>query len=101
MTRALVPPQSLVGLHPDAWTEPFWLAAAEHRLTCAQCGACGAVGMPSSAFLRRCRSQEVTWIELSGRGTVFSFTIARHALTPELEGHLPYVVAVIDVDGAP
>jgi uncharacterized OB-fold protein len=101
MTRALTPPISLASLHPDAWTEPFWIAASEHRLTCQQCATCGAFRMPPSAFCNRCRSQEVTWAELSGRGTVFSFTVARHALTPDLVGCLPYVVAVVDLDGAP
>ncbi|HVM65747.1 MAG TPA: Zn-ribbon domain-containing OB-fold protein [Acidimicrobiales bacterium] len=101
MTRAQVPPQSLGALHPDAFTEPFWRAAAEHRLTCAQCASCGAFRMPPTAFCPRCRSQEVTWAELSGRGTVFSFTVARHALTPDLAGSLPYVVAVVDLEGAP
>jgi len=57
--------------------------------------------MPPSAFCPRCRAQEVTWEELSGRATVFSFTVARHALTPDLAAYLPYVVAVVDLDGAP
>ena len=101
MTHALTPPISLASLHPDAWSEPFWVAVSEHRLTCQQCGECGALRMPPSAFCPRCRSQEVTWAPLSGRGTVFSFTVARHALTPELAECLPYVVAVIDLEGAP
>jgi uncharacterized protein len=101
MTRALTPPISLAALHPDAWTEPFWIAASQHRLTCQRCAACGTFRMPPTAFCPACRSQEVTWEDLSGRGTVFSFTVARHALTPELADCLPYVVAVIDLDGAP
>ena len=101
MTRALTPPQSLVGLHPDAWTEPFWVAAADHRLTCPRCTACATMRMPPSPFCPRCRSQSIEWVELSGRGTVWSFTIARHALIPELADCLPYVVAVVDLEGAP
>ena len=101
MTRAQVPPQSLGALHPDSFTEPFWAAVAEHRLTCARCASCGTFRMPPSAFCPHCRAQEVVWEELSGRGTVFSFTVARHALTPDLAGYLPYVVAVVDIDGAP
>jgi len=101
VTRAHVPPQSLGAIHPDTFTEPFWVAASEHRLVCAQCSACGTFRMPPAAFCPACRSQDVTWVELTGRGTVFSFTVARHALTPELAGCLPYVVAVVDLDGAP
>ena len=101
MTRALTPPQSLVGLHPDAWTEPFWVAAADHRLTCPRCAACATMRMPPSPFCPRCRSQNIEWVDLSGRGTVWSFTIARHALIPELADCLPFVVAVVDLEGAP
>ncbi len=101
VTRARIPPISLATLHPDAWTEPFWVAASDHRLTCQQCAACGAFRMPPSGFCPRCRSQASSWADLSGRGTVFSFTVARHALTPELADCLPYVVAVVDLDGAP
>ena len=38
---AKTPPLSLVDIHPDASTEPFWVAAAEHRLVCQRCAACG------------------------------------------------------------
>ena len=40
-------------------------------------------------------------MELSGRGSVWSFTVARHALIPELADSLPYVVAVVELEGAP
>jgi len=98
---ARTPPGSLAQLSPDAWTEPFWLAAAEHRLIVPRCGTCGTYRMPPGPFCPVCRSQAVDWQEVSGRGTVYSYTVARHALIPELAGSLPYVVGVIELDGAP
>ena len=98
---ACTPPGSLAQLSPDAWTEPFWLAAAEHRLTVPRCRACGVHRMPPGPFCPACRSQEVDWTEVSGMGTVYSYTVARHALIPELAGSIPYVVGVIELDGAP
>ena len=98
---ARTPPPSLAQLSPDAWTEPFWLAAAEHRLTVPCCRSCGTYRMPPGPFCAACRSQDVDWHEMSGTGTVYSYTVARHALIPELAGSIPYVVGVIELDGAP
>jgi len=98
---ARTPPGSLAQLSPDAWTEPFWLAAAEHRLTVPRCRACGTYRMPPGPFCPACRSQDVELVDVSGLGTVYSYTVARHALIPELAGFVPYVVAVIELDGAP
>jgi uncharacterized protein len=86
-------------VYPDAWTRHFWDAAREHRLVVARCKVCGADRMPPTPFCWQCRSQDTEWVELPGTGTVYTFTIARHALTPATENALPYVIAVIALDG--
>ena len=50
--------------------------------------------------LSRCRNQDVEWIELPGTGRVYTFTIIRHPLRPEFVDVVPFVVAVISLDGA-
>ncbi|HEX3842122.1 MAG TPA: Zn-ribbon domain-containing OB-fold protein [Acidimicrobiales bacterium] len=94
-------PVDLAELHPDPWTAPFWAAAAEHRLVCARCADCGTYRMPPTAFCHVCRSQELTWVELPGTGSVYTFTIVRHPVIPEVRASVPYVLAVIELDGAP
>jgi uncharacterized OB-fold protein len=97
-----MPPPELVNINPDQWTAPFWAAAAEHRLVCAQCRNCGRYRMPPGPFCPRCRSQEVDWPQLSGRGTVYTYTIVTHAVAPALRDHVPYAVAAVslpDADG--
>ena len=56
--------------------------------------------MPPSPFCPECLSQRIDWPSLSGEGTVFSYTVVRRAITPEMEGALPYVPALVDLDGA-
>jgi hypothetical protein len=56
--------------------------------------------MPPTAFCPGCRQQGVEWIKLSGRATVFSFTISHQALIPQLKDHLPYVIALVEPDDA-
>ncbi len=101
MPRISALPAELVDLHPDPWTAPFWEAAREHRLVAPRCTACGTFRMPPGPFCHSCRNQDVAWIELPGTGTVFTYTITRHALIPLMASAVPYAVAVADLDGAP
>ncbi len=94
------PPPEWIHINPDHWTQPFWEAAADHRLVCARCGVCGTFRLPPSPFCPRCQSQEVEWPELSGRGTVFTYTIVHHPVLPDLVESVPYAVAAVDLEEA-
>ena len=47
-----------------------------------------------------CRASEHRWQELSGQGTVYSYTVVHQAFLPALADRIPYVVAVLELDGA-
>ena len=101
MTLARRPPPELFKLSTNEWTKPFWDAAAQHRLVAACCGKCGTFRMPPTPFCPACRSQHIEWRELSGDGSVYSYTIVQREIFKGMENHLPYVPAVIELDGAP
>jgi uncharacterized protein len=92
---------SLFPLHPDAWTRPFWNAAAERRLVAARCAGCGRFRHPPTPFCPQCQSQNVDWPELSGRGSIYTFTIVRRSPIPDFPVRVPYVIAVVEPDDAP
>jgi uncharacterized protein len=94
-----VPPADVIVLTPSIFTLPFWEATAEHRLTIPRCTACGAYRMPPTPFCWKCRAQEVDWVEHDGAGTVYSFTVIRHAVIPDVKEGLPYIAAVVDLPG--
>lgn len=94
------PPDVLVRVVSDQWTAPFWDAARDGRLTCAQCSDCGRFRMPPSPFCPNCRSQAIDWPTLPGTGTIYSYTIVERAVLPGTEDTIPYVVAVVTLDGA-
>ena len=48
-----------------------------------------------------CQHQDVDLIQVPGTGTVYTYTVARHAVVPDLAGSIPYAVVVIEVDEAP
>jgi uncharacterized OB-fold protein len=82
-------------------TLPWWQAAAEHRLVVQTCNQCDTPRHPPGPICPRCRNVEHGWRELSGRGSVYSFTIVHQAFLRSLAEHVPYVVAILELDGAP
>lgn len=99
--NARVPPPEMALLNPDRFTEPFWKAATEHRLVCARCAACGTFRMPPAVRCHACQSADVEYAELPGTGSVYSFTVIHKAVIPTLADSVPYIVAVVELDGAP
>ena len=92
-----VPPGDIIWLTPNVFTEPFWLATAEHRLVLPRCTACGTFRFPPSPFCYACRAQDVEWVEHDGHGTLYSFTIIRHAVIPDVKDALPFIAAVVEL----
>ena len=94
-----VPPADIIGLSTSPSTEPFWQAAAEHRLVVPRCTSCGTYRLPPAPFCFNCRAQEVEWIDHDGAGEIYSFTVIRHAVIPQVADALPFVAAVVELPG--
>jgi len=92
-------PSILTETYADETTQPFWDAAAEDRLVAPRCTTCGTFRVPPSPFCFECQQQAVEWVELPGTGTVFTFTVVRHPLHPDLGPACPYVSGVVELDG--
>lgn len=97
---AVAVPGDHIRITTDTWTEPFWQAAKERRLTAAQCGDCGHFRMPPTPFCPQCQSQNTRWPDLPGTGVVFSFAICTRSPYPDVPDFV-YVPVVVDLDGAP
>ena len=92
-------PTILFETHADEMTQPFWDAAKEDRLVCQHCTNCGTFRMPPSPFCFHCQSRDHDFQELPGTGTIYSFTVVRHPLHPDLIDCCPYVSGVVELDG--
>ena len=57
---------------PEA--KPFWASLSEHKLTAQRCRACGKLfSYPPQGSCPLCVSPEYHWIQLRGKGKVYSF----------------------------
>jgi uncharacterized OB-fold protein len=96
--RGVLPPD-VIQLTPNEWTRPFWDAAAEHRLVVPRCTSCGTYRFPPTPFCWNCRAQDVEWVEHDGNGELYSFTVVRHAVIPDVRDALPVIAAVVELPG--
>ena len=85
---------------PSAVSQPFWDAAKEHRLVYQRCRACG-----TRVFYPRdiCPGPQcfgvgtLDWVESSGKGWVYAFTISYQPAHPGFKDDVPYVLAIIEL----
>ena len=98
--RRGVVPATMTDPFADDLTKPFWDAALDERLVVPRCTNCGTFRLPPGPFCFVCRHQAVEWIELLGTGTIYTFTVVRHPLAPHFAEVVPYVTAVVELDGA-
>jgi hypothetical protein len=83
----------------DVEWAPYWSATVAGRLVVQRCPN-GHTQLYARAHCLVCRSP-VEWVEASGRGTVYSFTIIRQNPSRSFRHLLPFVVALVDLEEGP
>jgi len=90
----------LPGLEDPA-ARPFWDGTARGELLIQACGSCGATRMPPRPMCPACRSIDVAWKKVSGRGRVWSFVVPHPPLLPAYAEVAPYNVIVVELEDDP
>ncbi|HWW54050.1 MAG TPA: Zn-ribbon domain-containing OB-fold protein [Acidimicrobiales bacterium] len=85
---------------PDSESAPYWAATVEGRLVVQRCTSCGHSQLYARPHCLICRSP-VEWVEATGRGTVYSYTIIRQNPSRSFRHLLPFVVALVDLAEGP
>ena len=80
-------------------TAAFWSAAADGRLVAERCAACGAESFPPRGICRSCRGRDMVPAEVTGPGTVYSFTVNYQRWLPDLP--VPYAVVLVEFPDHP
>ncbi|NMM03901.1 thiolase [Paraburkholderia sp. RP-4-7] len=91
-------PSGMPAPEPGPEDAPFWQACQDKTLKIRFCHDCTRYFHPPMPGCPRCGSMDLGWKEVSGNGTVFTYTIGHHAVHPALKGHGPYNVSVILLD---
>ena len=86
---------------PTAASMPFWEAAKRHELYIQRCGSCGAHIFYPREVCPECLSSDLQWLKVSGKGTVYSYTIAQAPTHPAFVEDVPYVIAIVELAEGP
>jgi uncharacterized OB-fold protein len=85
----------------DPIAGPFFVAAAEGRVTAQRCDACQALRWPPLPGCPECRSRDTTWVDVAPSGTIWSYVVYRRAFQPSLKDQIPYTVAMVQLEDGP
>ena len=69
----------------------------EEHFKAYKCSSCGAIIAPPSGSCYSCGGNEMEWSEVSGKGTLVSFTVI-HIAPDEFQDEVPFFVALIDLE---
>lgn len=81
-------------------TQPFWDGAAQRRLSIQICDACSRFYFPPAPICPHCSSRRTSWRDVSGRATLYSFSITG-APFPQWGRPAPMVVALVQLEEGP
>ena len=82
---------------PTALSKPHWDGCRQGVLRVQRCADCMQLRLPPAPVCPSCRSDVSDWKEISGRGTLYSYTVVHRPIAAGQE--VPFAVAVIELDG--
>lgn len=82
----------------DDLNRPFWDGCRNGVLTLQRCDRCGRLRYPIAPVCPQCLGCEWSWEPVSGRGSVYSFAVFRHAYNDAWRDRLPYTVALVELE---
>lgn len=74
----------------------FFEKAREGRLTAVRCGRCGELAVPPKEFCPSCAQRAWEPVDLSGEGTIASYTVIRVAARAHA-ADVPYAIAAVQM----
>jgi uncharacterized OB-fold protein len=86
---------------PNEWTKPFWDAAKRRVLALQRCQACKHFQHPPYATCVRCMGTELAFEPISGKGTIYAYTIMYHTGDKRFASAVPYASIIVEPDDAP
>ena len=78
----------------DPESAAFWEAAAQGKLMLRHCNACGQTHYYPRTLCPFCFSDRTEWLEASGFGTIYSYSVMRRA-------EVPYAIAYVTLEEGP
>lgn len=86
---------------PSSESAAFWQGCREGRLRLQRCDACQRFWFPPAVLCPHCWSESWSWHTVGGRARIHSFVVFHRPYHHAFAEHLPYVVAVVELEEGP
>ena len=80
---------------------PYWEGLVAGQLRYQHCRHCGTNWLPAREHCPQCLSAELEWQASSGKGSIVSWIVYRHAYAAHLTERLPYDVTIVQLAEGP
>ena len=94
MDTAVKPPLPI----PDELTAFFWEGVRAHRLMILRCRNCGHFIHYPRPVCEKCLSEDLAPEQVSGRATLYSYTVTMKPWHPFWVDKVPYVLATVELE---
>ena len=84
---------------PEA--KPYWDGLNEGKLLLPKCDECDEPFFYPRIACPHCHSRNISWIQASGKGKLYSFQIAYRSLNPAFKIKPPYILAMVELEEGP
>ncbi len=92
-------PKSLPAVTEE--NRPFWEGCQQGKLLLQQCSMCNHYQFYPRLYCMQCGSDSIRWVEATGRGSIYSYTIIHQNKSPEFVHDTPYNVALVQLEEGP
>lgn len=80
------------------WTQPFWDGTRAGKLMIQQCQHCAHRIFYPRLYCPFCSSDRLGWVEATGRGTVYTFSVVENNAPTAFMGDVPFVIAIVRLE---
>ena len=81
---------------PTELSRPHWDGCREGVLRVQRCNGCGSFVFVPKPVCGGCLGNDLSWVESSGRGTLYRYTTVERPQQPSFE--VPYTVAIVELE---
>lgn len=84
-------------LQQDSDSRPYWEGLAQGELRLQHCSACSRYVFYPRSLCPHCFSDQLTWKVASGKGTIYSYTVAHQAFGI-FAAEIPFIIAIVELE---
>ncbi|HXH23287.1 MAG TPA: Zn-ribbon domain-containing OB-fold protein [Dehalococcoidia bacterium] len=86
---------------PTPTSRPFWEGLRQRKVLLQRCLDCEVYVHYPRSNCPNCLGANLEWREVSGLGTLYTYTIARRPTAPQFQDETPQKIAVVELDEGP